>query len=368
MTILFLSNSFGALANFRYEFILRLRTENQKVFLCFPFGENTEKLDGTGCQYINIPMTRAGTNPFQELKLINAYRKIIHTVSPDIIFSYTIKPNIYGGLAAQTEHVHIVQSVTGLGTALENRGPLRTITTFLYQKACKNSQRVFCQNDEIMKYFQRHNIGTKHLARIAGSGVNLDHFKYLTYPNRDTIDFLFVARIRKEKGINQYLEAAKQIKQRYPKTVFHVVGFCDDDAYLPVLTKMQDEGIILYHGAQKDMLEFQQINCCTIHPTFYPEGMSNVLLESAACGRPIITTNRSGCREAIEDGVTGFICKQQDTQNLVSKIEKFLNLSWEQRKAMGLAGRAKMEREFDRRLVVQAYWEEIQRVLGDTDV
>ena len=131
---------------------------------------------------------------------------------------------------------------------------------------------------------------------------------------------------------------------------------------------MQDEGIILYHGAQKDMLEFQQINCCTIHPTFYPEGMSNVLLESAACGRPIITTNRSGCREAIEDGVTGFICKQQDTQNLVSKIEKFLNLSWEQRKAMGLAGRAKMEREFDRRLVVLAYWEEIQRVLGDTDV
>ena len=363
MKILFLSNSFGALANFRYEFILHLLAEGHEVFLCFPFGENTEKLDGMGGQYIDVPLTRMGTNPFKEIRLIGNYRKIIRTVCPDIIFSYTIKPNIYGGLAAQKENIPIVQSVTGLGTALENPGILQKITTILYQMACRKSQRVFCQNEEILEYFQKYHIGTKHLARIAGSGVNLEHFQCLPYPRGRTIDFLFVARIRKEKGIEQYLEAAEYIKKEYPQTVFHVIGFCDTESYLEILSQKQKKGIILYHGAQKDMIPFQILNCCTIHPTYYPEGMSNVLLESAACGRPIITTSRSGCREAIENGVTGFICKQKDTKDLIFQIEKFLNLTWEQRKEMGLAGRAKMEREFDRKIVVKAYLEEIQEIM-----
>lgn len=360
MKVLFLSNSFGALANFRYEFILRLLEEKHQVFLCFPFGENTEKLDGTGCQCIDIPLTRMGTNPVQEIKLINAYRKVIRQVKPDVIFSYTIKPNIYGGLAAQKENVPIVQSVTGLGTALENPGLLRGITTVLYRQACKKSRRVFCQNEEIMEFFQKNHIGQDHLARVAGSGVNLDHFRYLPYPQGKTIDFLYIARIRKEKGIDQYLDAAEKIKEEHPETVFHVVGFCDDEAYLKILAEKQAQGIIIYHGEQKDMLPFQKMNCCTVHPTYYPEGMSNVLLESAACGRPIITTDRSGCREAIEDGVNGFICKQRDSKDLVRQIEKILNMTWEQKEEMGRAGRRKMECEFDRKQVIDRYIDELK--------
>lgn len=359
MRVLFLSNSFGALANFRYEFILRLREQKHEVFLCFPFGENTEKLDDVGCHYVDIPLTRMGTNPLQEARLIGVYREIIHEIRPDIIFSYTIKPNIYGGLAAQKENVPIVQSVTGLGTALENPGVLRVITTVLYQSACKKSRRVFCQNEEILEYFQKHHIGENKLARIAGSGVNLEHFQCLPYPKENTIDFLYVARIRKEKGIDQYLEAAEQIRRLYPETVFHVVGFCDDESYMQILSEKQKQGVVVYHGEQKDMLSFQELSCCTIHPTYYPEGMSNVLLESAACGRPIITTDRSGCREAIEDGVNGFICKQKDSHDLIAQIERFLNLTWEQRREMGLAGRRKMEREFDRALVVEEYMRQL---------
>ena len=194
-----------------------------------------------------------------------------------------------------------------------------------------------------------------------GSGVNLSRFVPIEYPSDKTVEFAFISRIMKEKGVDQYLEAAEYIRKKYPNTVFHVCGFCEQ-AYEERLKDLHDRGVIVYHGMVRDIKTVLKDIHCTIHPTYYPEGISNVLLESSACARPIITTNRSGCREVIDDGVNGFIVNQKDSKDLIEKTEKFLSLSWEERKNMGLAGRAKVEREFDRQIVVEKYCDELKNV------
>ena len=158
----------------------------------------------------------------------------------------------------------------------------------------------------------------------------------------------------KEKGIDQYLEAAKYIRNKYPNTRFHICGFCEED-YEDILKEYQNQGIIIYHGLLDDVRKILKITHCTIHPTYYPEGMSNVLLESCACARPIITTDRSGCKEIVDDGINGYIIKQKDSNDLIDKIEKFLNLDYEDKKLMGLYARNKVESEFDRNIVVNIY-------------
>jgi galacturonosyltransferase len=189
-------------------------------------------------------------------------------------------------------------------------------------------------------------------------------FHVFDYPDNETVDFVFIARIMKEKGIDQYLEAAEHIQKEHPETRFHICGKIGPN-YEDKIKGMHHKGIIIYHGPVEDMTEIYKMSACTIHPTYYPEGMSNVLLESCACGRPIITTDRSGCREIVEDGVNGFVVKQKDSQDLIEKINKFLLLSWDERKKMGLAGRTKVEQEFDRNIVVDKYMREVRKANCD---
>lgn len=194
---------------------------------------------------------------------------------------------------------------------------------------------------------------------MPGSGVNLIQYRCLPYPTDEIINFVFAARVMKEKGIDQYLEAAKEIRKRHPKTRFHICGFCEEN-YQEKLESLENQEIIIYHGMVSDMTQIYREAACTVHPTYYPEGLSNVLLESAASGRPIITTNRSGCREVVDDGINGYVVEEKSSQDLIDKIEMFLAKSVEERKAMGLAGRAKVEKEFDRRIVVRKYLEEVE--------
>ena len=199
---------------------------------------------------------------------------------------------------------------------------------------------------------------------LPGSGVSLKQHRFMPYPNSDdTIHFLFIARILKEKGIDLYLHAAEQICRSHKNVVFHICGLCDDSNYIKRLLEAEKNGFVIYHGEQKNMAPFFEKAHCIVHPSYYPEGMSNVLLEAAAHGRPIITTNRAGCRETVNDGKSGYIIPIKDEDALVNALEKFLSLSWEQKRDMGLAGRKKIEREFDRQLVVKAYIEEIEKIL-----
>ncbi len=359
--VLFLVNHDVVIYNFRLELVERLLKDGHHVIISSPYGERIDDLIDLGCEYKSINISRHGTNPIQELKLFYTYRKLLKEIKPDIVFSYTIKPNIYGGMACQTMKIPYVVNITGLGTAVENPGIMQKITVALYKIAFRKAQKVFLQNQENLDFFKKQKIAIDKHELLPGSGVNLQRFVPLEYPPEGTTHFVFISRIMKEKGADQYLEAAEYIHHKYPNTRFHVCGFCEQ-AYEERLHKLNEKGIIEYHGMVRDVRTVIENTHCTVHPTYYPEGLSNILLESAACGRPLITTNRSGCREVIDDHINGFVVEQKNTQDLIEKIEEFLSLSWEQRKTMGLASRAKVEKEFDRQIVVEKYVNELNRL------
>lgn len=359
--VLFLVNHDVVIYNFRLELVERLLSDGHGVVISSPYGERIDDLKKLGCQYKEINMSRHGTNPFKDLKLLLCYKRLLREVKPDIVFAYTIKPNIYGGIACRLSKIPCVVNVTGLGTAVENGGVIQKITTVLYRFAFAKVKKVFFQNEENLQFFVKKKIADESKYQlIPGSGVNLDRFSPIEYPTDNSkIEFAFISRIMKEKGIDQYIDAAKAIKEKYPDTVFHICGFCEQD-YENKLKVLENDGVITYHGMVRDVKGMLANIHCTVHPTYYPEGIANVLLESSACARPIITTDRSGCREVIDDGITGFIVKQKDSADLIEKIERFLGLSWEEKQAMGLAGRKKVENEFDRQIVVEAYIEELE--------
>lgn len=361
MKILVLANFGMGLYNFRKELLEELIKKNHEVFISLPNDEYVPKLVRMGCNFINTPISRRGTNPITDFKLLMNYKKIINKIQPDVVLTYTIKPNVYGGLACRLAKVPYVANITGLGTAVENGGLLQKITLFLYKISLKNAKCVFFQNKENERFLKKKKIISGNHKILPGSGVNLNYYSLLDYPSDDNINFLFISRVMKEKGIDQYLDAATYIKKKYPNTMFHIVGFCEEE-YGDKLKDMQNKGIIKYHGKQSDVRDFHKFSHCTIHPTYYPEGMSNVLLESAACGRPVITTNRSGCREIVDDGVNGYLVEQQNSQDLIDKIEWFLKLDFIAKERMGLSGRMKVESDFNRQIIVDAYLLEIDQI------
>jgi len=278
------------------------------------------------------------------------------------VLSYTIKPNLYGGMACQLCGVPQIANVTGLGTAVENPGKLQKLTILLYKIGLRKAHTVFFQNQANMEFCRQHGMVKGRVKLIPGSGVNLQHHYLQDYPApNDPIRFIFMSRLLKEKGIDQYLAAAHEIKRKYPNTEFHILGNCEGD-YAEKMEKLQKDGIVIYHGRQLDVRPFIGKAWCTVHPSYYPEGMSNVLLESCAAGRPIITTDRPGCGEIVDDGVNGFVVRQRDGHDVALKLEKFIQLPYEKKREMGLAARHKVEKEFDRQIVVKAYLEEVNKI------
>ncbi len=360
--VLMIGNSELVIFKFRLELVERLVADGYEVYAAYPI---TEFGDGSaaakhGCRFVEIEMSSHGTNPFADLALIKRLKRVMRDIRPDVVLSYTIKPNLYGTIAASKYGIPTIVNVTGLGTAVEQAGILQKVTTALYRYAFPKTQHVFFQNTENEQFFADRHIADGKRELLPGSGVNLSLYSPLDYPEAST-EFVFIARILKEKGIDQYLEAAEAVKAKHPDAVFNVIGMCDDEHYKSVLADYEARGIIKYHGLQSDVRLFHQHSCCTVHPTYYPEGMSNVLLESCALARPIITTDRSGCREIVDDGVNGFVCRQQDSADLIEKIERFLSLPWSERRDMGLAGRTKVECEFDRNIVIGKYLEQIKK-------
>lgn len=355
MTILFIVNGTQALYSHRLELITRLLKEGNQVYIVSPKGKELDPLINLGCNYYEVPIKTRGKNPLSDMLLCYRYVKAIKKIKPNLVFTFYTKSNIWGGIASRLCNAKYVSNITGLGTAVESSGVLRFLTVTLYKIALKKALRIFFQNDANLKFMISQGVSPEIAYRIPGSGVSLERFPILPYPDdTNSVEFLFVSRIMKEKGIDEYIDAAKIIRDRYPYTRFHVVGNFDGN-YDRDFDELQKNGVIIYHGQQFNILPYIRKTHCTILPSYYPEGMSNVLLESASCARPIITTNRPGCGETTEDHKTGYIVNQQDTEDLVRVIEEFLSTSNENRKVMGLNGRAKMEREFNREIVVDAY-------------
>ena len=366
MKILVLSNSFVGLHSFRKEVFQRFRELGWEVYISSPIKGMEEKADwfkNIGCHIIETIFDRQGMNPIADVKLMLYYRRLIKYVKADVVLSYTIKPNLYGGLAAALCKVPQIANVTGLGAAVEYPGLLQKFTILLYKVCMRKTHLVFFQNDANRQFCIQHCMVNGRTRLIPGSGVNLSFHSLKPYPqDSEPVRFLFISRIRREKGIDEYLAAAEAIRKDYPNTEFHILGGCEGD-YEERLRCMTEQGIVVYHGAQSDVRPFIANASCLIHPSFYPEGMSNVLLEACAAGRPVITTDRPGCGEIVDEGKTGFIVRQQDADDVIAKVHKFLSLSYDERKTMGLAARKKVEREFDREIVVKAYEEEIIKLI-----
>ena len=364
--VLLQGNSEIVIYNFRLELVERLINDGYEVFISFPniSGELGQKKIGylvqLGCKYEPTEINRHGLNPIEEIKLYRHYKELYNRVKPDIIFSYTIKPNIYGAIAAKNNRVPFVANVTGLGISLQNPGMLQKILIQMYKRAFSKVQTVFFQNKSNQQLFIEHNIAVDKHKLLPGSGVNLDEFQILDYPSEDKVRFVFISRIMKDKGIEEYLKAAEYIKNKYSYVEFHICGMLDGD-YEDYLQKYIDKNIVTYHGMISDVKEILKSTHCTVHPSYH-EGLSNVLLESAASGRPVLASDIPGCRETFDEGISGFGFASEDTNSLIEALEKFLRLSHEEKKKMGLNGRNKMESEFDRQIVVEKYLKEIESI------
>ena len=293
------------------------------------------------------------------MKLYRTYGKIMKELKPALVVTYTIKPNIYGGFAASRRKIPYLATITGLGGAFDRTGLLLKLIVTMYRTGLKRAACVFFQNEENRGIFQRMGIVPKRTRMVMGSGVSLDRHTYEAYPEREETHFLFVGRVMKERGILEYIEAAKRLHS--DKIFFDIMGYCDED-YQELLDTLEREGVIRQVGFQTQVHKYLASADAIVVASFH-EGMSNALIEGAATGRPVIASDISGCREAFEEGVTGFGFTPGKAEELIEAMEKFLALSTQERAVMGRRGREKMEREFDRKLVTAAYMEEAERAL-----
>lgn len=360
--VLILANNAVGLYNFRFELIKELLKCKYEVYFSIPEADDNEKVKlmiEAGAKHIQTLINRRGTNPIEDLKQIKEYKKIIRDVNPDVVLTYTIKPNIYGTYAASKYKKPVIMNITGVGTAFTDH-KLKHVVSALYKYACKRAHFVFFQNESNHLMFTSNKIVESSKTRIIpGSGVNIDKFKPIIKQNQDDIvKFLFIGRIMKQKGIEEYIEVAEKITKDYPFTEFYILGRFEEEKYKDIILNNKNLKI-RYLGVSDDVRnEIKEIDCI-IHPTFYPEGMSNVLLEGAAMGKPLIASNIPGCKEIIEEGINGYLFEPRNIKQLKEKVEKFLSLDNEYKKKMGLAGRSKVIKEFNRRIVIDAYLEEI---------
>ena len=357
--ILVLSNSDSGLIQFRKE-LLQSLTEDYNVFCSVPDEDHyIDQLEELGCSCIITDFKRRGTNPLKELKLLHTYLNQIRQVRPHIVLTYTIKPTVYGGIACQITKTPYLSNITGLGTTIENGGILSIISLFLYKKGLRKASCVFFQNSSNREFFTDNRIVKGKTRLIPGSGVNTDAHTYEPYPeDADCFRFLFVGRVMKDKGIDELFQALSQMILEDKHVFLDIVGNCDDD-YSEQLEELEQQGFIKYHGHQKDMHRFYTKAHCVVLPSYH-EGMANVMLEAASTGRPVITCNIPGCQETFDDGMTGYGCEPRSVESLKAAMDKMYSTVWERRRSMGLAGRNKIEKEFDRNIVIQSYCEEIQ--------
>lgn len=350
--VLIVTNHSYMLYQFRRELIQKMQ-ENYEVVISMPFVGHEEDFIEMGCKCIKTDVNRRGINPVTDIKLYKTYKQLLKMEKPDMVITYSIKPNIYAGLACRYLKIPYCVNIQGLGTAFQKE-PIATVVTLMYKLALKKAKAVFFENRvNAEEFVKRHIIPQNKETVLNGAGVNLNFYEYQPYPNEEQgIHFLFLGRIMKEKGIDELFSVAKKLKNKYgKKIVFELVGFFEDE-YKEVVEQLVTDDIVIFHGFQSDPRPYYTKSHCVILPSYH-EGMSNVLLEAASTGRALIATNIPGCKEAVDDGINGYLCEKMDIESLEICIEKFIQLDYEERKNMGIAGRQKMEKEFDKKMVVQ---------------
>lgn len=355
--ILFLSNHFITLYSFRKELIKKLVEDGHEVYLSLPEDEN-DYFAGLGCHIILTEVDRRGVNPKNDLKLLMFYKKMIPQIDPDIIFSYTIKPNIYGTLVTNGKYKQVC-NITGTGGTFLEDNLVAKICKMLYRISIRNCYKVFFQNTGDRDFFVENGLIKENHEMLPGSGCNLDEHPFQEMSEDEIIRFIFIGRVMKLKGIDEYLAAAKAIKEKYVNTEFFIAGWNEEEEYKKIVAEYETRGIVDYIGFRNDIDNWIKKCDCTVLPSHGGEGVPNVLLESAASGRVCIGSRINGTRDVIEDGVTGYLFETGNAESLIEKMETFIQLTPDKRAEMGRAGREKVTREFDRKLVIQKYCDEV---------
>ncbi len=354
--ILILANSSGGLYDFRRELLEQL-VQKYNITVGLPDKVKTSDLEELGCQVVYTPMNRRGINPKEDFKLIRAYRSLIKKTDPALVLTYTIKPNIYGGLICRLRHIPYLATITGLGSVFQQKGLLLKIVILLYRIGISKAACIFFQNKENQDIFHQYRISAQNIRLVSGSGVNIREHRMEPYPMREGFCFLYVGRVMREKGIEEFLEAAEALHNE--KTRFQIAGYCDED-YQETLDRLERRGVIEQLGFQPQVHELLAQASAVILPSYH-EGMSNVLQEASSTGRPVLASDISGCREIFTEGETGLGFRPRDSADLIRAIRQFMAIPLGERALMGRKAREKMGREFDRERVVRAYLEEISK-------
>ncbi len=367
-TIALVGNTSWSMYNFRLGLIQKLMKQTYKVVVIAPKDEFTSKLIALGVEYRDVKIHNYGTNPFSELALIYRLYNLYKEIKPDLIFHYTIKPNIYGSFAAKLCGIPSIIITTGLGHLFDFKNiVVRWVTLFMYKIACKLSEQTWFLNSNDMDIFTYKGIVKREKGRvIKGEGVNVQWFKpYGEKDNNGITTFLFAGRLLKEKGIVEYVQAAKIIRKKHSNVVFNVLGFIDESNPNSIpykeVANWHGKRIINYLGDTVDVRPHLQHADCLVFPSYYREGVSRILMESAAMETPIITTDNVGCRDVVENGSTGYICQPRDVNSLCKSIEMFLELNYHDRSLLGKLGRRKMIKEYDEHNIIQVYLNTISR-------
>lgn len=363
--IVLVGNTAWSMYNFRTGLIKTLLKTGYQVTVIAPIDNNFDKqIERLGAVFINVKIEAKGTNPIIDLGLIIQFRRIFGRIKPDFIFFYTIKPNIYGSLAACVCGIPHIAVTTGLGYTFLNNNIVAKIARKLYKFALKNAKEVWFLNDDDFQIFLQYKLILKSKGYLLkGEGINLERFKP-SYSQTNKVSFLLMARILWDKGIGEFVEAARILKTEYPNTKFQILGFMGIDNPSAIskeqMHSWQQEGVIEYLGSTSDVVPFVRKASCVVLPS-YREGVPITLLEAAAMCKPIVTTDSVGCRDTMDDNLSGYLCKVKDPQSLANAMERIIQMSPQQRQTMGEAGRKKAETEFDEKIVINIYIKTLQK-------
>ncbi len=357
-------NSAWNIVNFRSGLIRALQADGWDVVTAAPPDEHVDRLLALGCRFIALPMDNGGTDPIRDVSLYWRFRRILRDERPDVFLGFTIKPNVYGSLAANSLGIPTINNIAGLGTAFIRKSWVTLVARWLYRLALRKSHRILFQNEDDRRYFIESGIlDAARTDRVPGSGVDLTAFAQSALPplgSGGTLRFLFIGRVLRDKGVLEYVEAARRTRAAGVAAEFFILGPVDAQNRTALsrieVDQWVSDGSIHYLGVADDVRPHIEAAHCVVLPS-YREGVPRTLLEAASMGRPLIATRAPGCRDVVDDGVNGFLVDVGDGADLADKCMRFAALADDDRARMGSASRAKVEREFDERLVVQKYLE-----------
>lgn len=368
-TVVISSNTAWSLNNYRAGLIRKLIAEGYHVVAVAPEDGYGARVAALGCRFVHLGMDNHGTHPGRDLLLLTRYLRLLRAIRPAVYLGYTVKPNVYGSIAAHLLNIPVVNNIAGLGATFVQRSLLTQVVQSLYKVSLRRSHRVFFQNSDDHDMFVRSGLVRADAAdRLPGSGVDLA--RYVPRPPAPlagrSFRFLLIARMLKSKGILEYVEAARAMRRRFPHVRFQLLGFIEE-GYDSAISRAQirvweEEGLVEYLGSTDDVIPYIEAADCVVLPTFYREGVPRALLEAAAVARPLIATDTVGCRDVVDDGINGFLCQPRDAADLADKMTRMARLSEDARLAMGRAARSKIEVEFDEKLVLNKYADTVREV------